>query len=332
MLLIAHPQSELIVRAREKGVPVEDVAIANLSLLDPRIMIRLRRILQKYKVQTLILNLSRDLKAGGKAGHDAGVKRIIYRRGSAIPIRNSRINRRLFSKYVDDVLVNSRATAETVLQNNADLFPKDRITVIPNGIDVGSFETRPDKIYYRKEDDELILVSLGRLEREKNHIFLVDLAIRLRKSGINFRILIGGEGSQRTTIESGIRENGLEKEVILAGFIDDTAAFIHSGDIFLLPSLWEGFGYVLAEAGACGLPCVAFNTGSIPEVVQDGVSGYLTGSGDLEAFTNSVLSLAKDPELLKAMGSSAREFIETYFSRDKVNNMLLEYLQLNDQG
>src|SRR5690606_42159035 len=116
--------------------------VTGTSFLNPIKVQRLKRIVKQANLDTLIINLPNDLKIAAFAGKLAGVKKIIYRRGSAIPIRNSLMNRFTFKNWVTDVLANSQATKRTILQHNASLFPEDKIKVIYNPIDSEEFTRR----------------------------------------------------------------------------------------------------------------------------------------------------------------------------------------------
>ncbi|NCW75121.1 MAG: glycosyltransferase [Gammaproteobacteria bacterium] len=100
--------------------------------------------------------------------------------------------------------------------------------------------------------------ALGRLEPQKNFEFLIPVALALKKKGIPFEILIGGKGAQESLLKLAVEENQLEEQFRFLGFLDNPKRLLMSSDVFLLPSLWEGFGYVIVEASLCELPVIAF--------------------------------------------------------------------------
>ncbi len=99
-----------------------------------------------------------------------------------------------------------------------------------------------------------------------------------------------------------------------------------SGDIFVLSSLWEGFGYVLAEAALCKKPIIAFDCSSNPEVVVDGSTGFLVPVDDVTAFADQVQDLAEHPKKRKEMGEKGFEFARENFDSDNIQGQLLNYL------
>ena len=97
-------------------------------------------LLRKENIGTIIINLSSDLKVAGIAAKLAGVRNIIYRRGSAIAIRDTWLNRFLYREVVTEIIANSEETARTILQNNQKLVPEEKIKVIYNGIDLEVYD------------------------------------------------------------------------------------------------------------------------------------------------------------------------------------------------
>ncbi len=327
VLVVAHEKSVLLKKLKQLNIPSVGITVGNLSFLNPFKVNKVKKIIKKHNTETIIINLSNDLKLAGLAGKKANVNRIIYRRGSAIPIKNSFLNRFYFREVVTDILANSNATKQTVLQNNKTLFPKEKITVIYNGIDIDAFLQKVStKLYYTKTKDELVLTNLGRLEYQKNQVFLIHVAKELQNRNINFKLLIGGEGSLRGDLETLIQKLKVEKKVELLGFIDDPKAFMKSGDVFLLPSHWEGFGYVLAEASLCKKPIVAFNVSSNPEVVQHNNTGFLTPPENIEAFVDAIIKLNENPNLQTNMGEQGLHFIQQNFNKKNILNQVKTYL------
>lgn len=326
VVIFCHKDSFLFKKVKAHNIPYKTICNSNTSFLNPLKLLRFSKMLRKHKVATLVLNLSQDVKSGGIAGKLAGVKRIIYRRGSAIPVRNSRLNRFLYKNVIDEILVNSKATQECILQNNTALFPKDYITVIPNGIDGQTYVKKAFKPYYKRKSSELILTNLGRLEEQKNQLFLIDAANELRDRGFAFHMLIGGSGRLKTAIETKINKYNLEPYVDLVGFVENPKNLYMSGDLFLLPSLWEGFGYVIAEAGLSEKPTIAFDISSNPEVIAENKSGILVPENDIVAFCDAIMTFDKNRKRIVEMGTFAQKHILDSFDKIKIHKKLADYI------
>ncbi len=326
VLVIAQPDSVLSKRASAVGITVHSVKLSNLSILNPFFINSLVSVLKKQRVESIVLNLSRDLKCGGVAAKIAGVENIIFRRGSDRPVRNYFINRLLYQKVISHVLTNSQATKNAILSNGVSLVSPDKIRVIPNGIDTAAYINKSYNPVKDKKDSVFTIAALGRLVAQKNFEFLIPVALSLKKRGITFRILIGGEGAQEEQLKSMVTENNLEKEIEFLGFLDNPKDLLMSADIFLLPSLWEGFGYVLAEASLCTLPVVAFDISSNGEVV-DKSSGFLTPPHQVKPFCDKIEYLFLNPEKRIEMGKAGQEFVKKNFEASQIFERIETYLK-----
>ncbi len=326
--IVAPPQSELARRARQSNIPLTEMHISNLSFLNPIKLFKLVRLLRNAHVEIIILNLPSDLKAAGLAARLAGVSRIIYRRGSAIPIRNTWFNRFLFRYVVSDVIANSEETKRTILTKNPHMFPLEKIHVIYNGIDLQQFDQHLSNRINSGQSDIVILGHVGRLSVEKNQKFLIDVTRDLRKSGVNCCLKIAGKGPLEMELKSYAAQNGVLDDIIFLGFQEDIPSFMASIDIFLLSSHWEGFGYVLIEAMAAKKPVVAFNSSSTPEIVCDGKTGYLVPYKDLNAFVERTKELIADADKRNFLGQSGRKRVEDVFSHQRSIQSLKNFLDI----
>ena len=325
VFIISQPGSALGRRAFKLGISVHYLKLNNLSILNPLTITSLVRVLKKQKVESIVLNLSRDLKCGGIAAKIAGVNKIIFRRGSDRPVKNHFINRFFFQKVVSGILTNSNATKNAILSNGVSLVSPEKITVIPNGIDTLSFINRPFRCVREKRGEILTIAALGRLEQQKNFEFLIPVAQELKKRYIPFRILIGGKGTQEKFLRSLVSENNLEKEIEFLGFFENPKDLLMSADIFLLPSLWEGFGYVVAEASLSCLPVIAFDISSNAELINKS-TGFLTEPHKVNPFSDKIEYLYLNPKERMAIGKSGQAFIKKKFDAKNIFKSIEAYL------
>ena len=200
--------------------------------------------------------------------------------------------------------------------------------MIPNGLDVDVFDRRRTQPRFQRPGDQVVLGSVGRLTVQKGHNTLLEVALLLRSRGVAFRLLVAGEGELHRDLVDRVRTLDLQSQVEFLGFVDDIPGFLASIDIFLLGSRWEGFGYVIAEAGAASLPVVAFDVSSNPEVIEEGRTGYLVPVGDVPAFATRVQALIESPDLRRTMGVAGRAAVERQFeferTVDRLERLLLE--------
>lgn len=326
VLVVVSENSELHKKLKSKNIQVEVVNVSNFSYLNPFKVKKVKKIYQKHQVKTVVLNSSEDMKLGGLAAKKASVKRIIYRRGSAIPIKNSFINRYFFKHVITEVLANSLATKKTINQNY-NLFSDENIIIIPNGINIENFNKITANKLYQKKDKELVIGNLGRVVYQKNQTALIDLAEELKERNVQFKLLIGGDGKLLPVLKEKVSRLGLQDEVIFLGFVENPKAFMNSIDIFVLTSHWEGFGYVLAEAMLCEKPVIAYDISSNSQLIDHKKNGFLVSYNNIKELANRVEELISIKQK-KRMGTTGKHKIEQEFSmvdiKKKVQNYLLQ--------
>jgi glycosyltransferase involved in cell wall biosynthesis len=134
------------------------------------------------------------------------------------------------------------------------------------------------------------------------------LALRgLRERGVDACLLMVGDGPDRDQTERRAKELGVVRECFFLGYQDDVTAFLAAFDAFVLPSGNEGTPVSAIEALGAGRPVVATRVGGVPDVVRDGVDGYLVEAGDVAGLAEALARLAADPELRDRMGAAGRE-------------------------
>ena len=141
----------------------------------------------------------------------------------------------------------------------------ERYNVINNAIETNKFCYNPkERIQIRKKyniDDKFVIGSIGRLEEQKNYLYMIDVLEHYVKINNNACLFLVGDGSQRDLIINKAKEKGVENHLIMAGKTDTPELFYSAMDLFVLPSIFEGFGFVNIEAQVSGLPCVVSTAG-----------------------------------------------------------------------
>ncbi|MCF8230714.1 MAG: glycosyltransferase [Bacteroidales bacterium] len=306
------------------GLKNISIGINNLSFLNPFMEAKLRRFFSKNPISVIIMNLPSDLKTAGPAAQKAGVSKIIYRRGSAIPVNNSILNRYLYRNILDLVLVNSKATRDTILTNNPHIISREKIRVLYNGLKLENYNCGNGKA---NEKHQIVIGSLGRFVKQKGLHRFIEIAEKLREKGVPFKIILGGEGKLKADIRHKIKEKSLEEYFVLPGFVDDTARFMNEIDVFVLTSYWEGFGYVIAEAMACRRPVIGFNVSSNPELIKDGKNGFLIDNGNIESLVEKIEYLHYHPDERKTLGKNGRRMAEEEFDIIRVRDELIRIIE-----
>lgn len=165
------------------------------------------------------------------------------------------------------------------------------------------------------EPDGQMIAFAGRLCSEKGIHVLLD-ALPLIRSRVRARVLLIGEGEERERVISTIAERGLTEVVTLTGGVDDVRPLLVRSDVVVVPSLREGFGRVVIEAFAAGMPVVASATGGLTELVSDHVNGILVPPGDAGALAEAVVAILTDRALAETLKAGARSVDLSRYSVD----------------
>ncbi len=325
--LLTNHNSELKKRAQKHQLPCYSVPVSRLSFLNIFKLIYVFFFFRKVHPDAVILNGPNDVKLTAQMAKFAGVKKIIYRRGIGVAIKNKRINRYLLSKVVTHIITNSQSTKNLVLQNLDNILPPNKVTVIYNGFDLLELPQKNIKLNQKKQ--KIIIGNAGRLSDEKGQDVLIDVALFLNKQNINFEIQIAGEGKLREYLQQKIHKNHLDNHIKLLGFINNIQEFLSQIDIFIFPSQAEGFGFALVEAMAQKLPVVAFNVGSIPEIVIHNKTGYIIEKRNILQMNNALLNLIHSESLRYEMGMNGYNRVMSQFGFDKALNELENLIALD---
>lgn len=356
VLLLCHPGGALYRRAAAvDGILTVPMPLGRLSFLNPFTARRLVRFFRAERVHALIMNLPADLKAAGPAARAAGVRHVVYRRGSALPVRNSALNRKLYGSVITRLVVNSEATRAQALVNNPDLIPPERITVLPNGVDISGFDAALDaaRAASPRPPRPFVIGNAGRLNRQKGQHMLLHLGRKLADAGLDVRVVIAGTGEREAELKKLAATLGMTERTVFCGFMENLAPFWLAIDLFVLTSLWEGFGNVIIEAGLARKPVFAFAVSNIPELISEGINGRLFSLPEeewascpdysglreerepgeepapyaaLDAMAAGVLGLAGDEGTLRRMGEAGRLGAMRY-SQESCMGVLEDLLQ-----
>ncbi|MCH2694221.1 MAG: N-acetyl-alpha-D-glucosaminyl L-malate synthase BshA [Acidobacteriia bacterium] len=200
------------------------------------------------------------------------------------------------------------------------------IVLIPNFVNCDVFQKTQDANHRKKfaSADEKIIVHISNFRPVKRVTDVVEIFDEVRHH-LPAKLLMVGDGPERYNAECLSRNKGLSEKVVFLGKQDSVAEILSVADLLLLPSENESFGLVALEAMACEAPVVASKVGGLPEVIREGIDGYLIAPKDIKAMASRTVEILSDPEKHRKMGINARKFAMEKFCSTKIIPLYEEY-------
>lgn len=234
----------------------------------------------------------------------------LKRQGASLVKRLVLMLARLFYREADKVIAVSRG-----VKKDAGIFfriPAEKIMVIYNPIVSNVIiknKKKPVKHPWVVKDDGPIILGIGRFVKQKDFVTLINSFSEVVKVIPAARLIILGEGEERDLLEKRITDLGLGKLVSLPGYVDNPFSFLYNASLFVLSSMWEGFGNVLVEAMAVGTPVVSTDCPSGPaEILENGKYGMLVPVGDSKKMALSIIKTLKNPPDKEVLIERAKDF------------------------
>ncbi len=341
-----------------KLVPLK---IKSLSFLNPCVVAKLVRFFRQEKVQTVLMGLPAEVKSVALAAKMAGVPKIMYRRGSAFATRNSWSNRFLYSSVLTGLIVNSKQ----MKKHNAAIMPMERIYLLANGIDCLTFDAQLSAaaLYDLPVQRRFVLGNAARLSPEKGQQYLIRMMADLKMMVVcheqnayisydDIQLIIAGDGDLRVELVALAHDLGVDDHITFLGFQESLYTFWKTINLFVFSSLREGLPNVLAESMMAGVPIVAFEASSIPELVTHGETGLLVAppaeamsidgadqsvedsqhslcfnqTTASKRLADAVLQLLQNEGEQKALKQNGRNFVLANFAQDACMDRLEQIL------
>jgi glycosyltransferase involved in cell wall biosynthesis len=219
-------------------------------------------------------------------------------------------------RFMDHVVAVSSAQAEKVRKVGV---PTQRLTTIANAVDPDRFADS-DPSYRAKMEryfhgpKKHIVGAAGRLSPEKGFDVFLDAAARVVDVDPSIGFVLFGDGPCRDALQQRLASLGLIGSLVLAGFRSDLDRYIAQLDLFVLPSFTEGLPNVVLEACAAGVGVVATAVGGTPEIIEDGVSGFLVPPGDVDQLAARIDEALENEERLREIAFQGRQRVLESFS------------------
>jgi glycosyltransferase involved in cell wall biosynthesis len=201
---------------------------------------------------------------------------------------------RLFYPFADSIIAVSQGVAADLKQVIP--YTAKKINVLYNPLMIDTIRSQAEMLPQLPDlisSDLPVILGLGRLSAEKDFFTLIKAFARVRET-VPSRLIILGEGPERSKLETLVHDLGLERVIALPGYVTNPYAFLKRAALMVLPSIWEGSPNVLLEALACGCPVVSTNgPGGAAELLDQGRYGRLVAVGDVEALADAMLAVLR---------------------------------------
>jgi len=305
---------------------------------DIKSIFEIRKIIKEFKPNTLFLNSSKAGFLGSLASKfkiQNSKFKVIYRIGGwafndpwpAWKRKAWLILEKISAPWKDIIIANNKQNLDQAKIH--DIKPRGDVVLIHNGIDIYKLE------YLPKEEAKLKLFE--RIAKNSGKIFQADTIIgtianlyptkdlpTLVRTAEHFKnndsvvFVVIGNGTERQNIEKLIEEKGLKHKIILLGQIPEAKRYLPAFDIFVLPSLKEGFPWALIEAMAAKLPVIATKVGAVEEIIENGKNGFIVEPGKPEQIAEKIKTIIADDHLKQELGIQAHQTILFKFPLEKM--------------
>lgn len=280
---------------------------------------RLTRLARRERVDIIHTFFEKSEVMGWMIGCLAGIPRWVTARRD-LGFKRKGVYRAIFRLAADDCcrcVAVCRAVGDQALAEGS--ISSEKIEIIYNGLDISPYRESIDTDRARRalgvSGDAPLVGMVANMNFEiKGHRYFLKAARRILGHIPNAEFLLVGDGPLRDRFQALAEELGIEARVHFLGTRNDTPSILSALDVSVLCSTSEGMSNVILESMAAGKPVVATRVGGNPELVTEGVTGLLAPPADPDALADAILSLLRDPDAARAMGSAARERVVREFT------------------
>jgi glycosyltransferase involved in cell wall biosynthesis len=295
------------------------------NALDLGSALELARLVREHRIEIVHAHLARDYPLAAMATRRNRRAKLILTRHVLFPLNKLH---KVTLSHVARVIAVSNAVKRALAAQN--IFHANRISVIPNGIDLRRFDAglqNPDREEFRRRigfpAESLLIGTIGEIKRQKGHEDFLRAASLIARRCRNAHFIIAGAdttrtGEHRASLERLIAEFQLTDLVHLTGWLDDVAPLMGALDVYVSASHTESFGLAIVEAMAAGLPVIATATEGAQEIISSEDTGVLIPIGDVEALASAALRLLEEPREGARIGTRARSSARARFSLERM--------------
>ncbi|OZI72319.1 glycosyltransferase family 4 protein [Bordetella genomosp. 12] len=299
--LICQPQAQMAAKAAELGFTVHHLPMGGMGNL-LRGLPQIRRILKEGRFDVLNTHSRIDTLLAGTGARLARTPLVVRTRHLS-----NRVNSMLAYTWVPHrISTVSNHVRDYLIERGV---PSARVETIYSPIKLPPADLQSTlRTELGLSPQDIVICSVAVLRATKGHPELIEALHPLIKADARVHLVIVGNGSPMfETLQTQIRERGLQGRIHMLGFRDDVPNIMAGSDIFALPTRKEASGTVFVEAAACGLPVVGLDVGGVSEMLHDGETGMLVPPDDITALRAALQRLIDEPQLRLSMGQAGKQ-------------------------
>ncbi len=314
-------RGELADEVESLGIPVHALGLMERGGFDRRVVPALRRLIREQRVEVVHSHLYHANLYGRIAAWREGIPVIasVHNTYSRRKWHRHLINR-LLAKLSFRITAGSADVERDILVH--DHVAAEKVVRLPNCIDLDRVETSLAAAAAKRQlgfgPTDPVIGTVGRMEEQKGHAFLLDAFARLRKmpelEAMPLRLLVVGDGRLKSATEQRAKDIGIVGACRFPGSIKDLADIYRAIDVFVMPSLWEGLSLAMLEAMAAGLPMIATDVGGARDVLGDGLRGVLVPPADAGALAQAMRDLLIDAGRRSTLADSGSTHVRENYS------------------
>jgi len=312
---------------KDLGVDVIDLKSKN-SKSDLSSIIRLYKVIKHGRYNLIHFNSLRTGLIGGAIANHYSIPSIASFHNYEESLNNRFISfavNRVYRKFKKIICISGWLQDYLVKRLK---LPKEKYINIHYGIEEKSEVGKDIRLEFGISEDKYIIGNVARLAPQKGHEYLLKAIKIVKEKSYNkeFHVIIVGHDDRgiRKNLEELTLDLGIKDKVTFSGYRDDISDFMNAFDLFVFPSIWEGFGLVLLEAMRFKKPIIATKIGPIPEIVINGETGILVEQKNTETLADSILQLMNNPVMAKQYGNNGFMRVKQHFSLTKMVHKIKE--------
>jgi glycosyltransferase involved in cell wall biosynthesis len=320
-------RGELADEVEALDIPVIALNLMQKGGYDRQVVPALRRIMHEHQINLVHTHLYHANLYGRLAARKEGIAAIAS-------VHNTYKKRKWYRHLINRWLANKTfmvtAGSEDVEKDllTVDRLPKNKVLRLPNSIDLSRVDTPVSKAEAKQRfgfsDKDLVIGTVGRVEEQKGHIFLIQAFAKLRQrpDGQRLKLLLVGDGRLLPQLKEVSERLGISEAVCFPGSIAKLADVYRAIDLFAMPSLWEGLSLAMLEAMAAGLPMVATEVGGARDVLGDDRYGLLVPAHDSDALAAALGKLLDDPSATAKLAATGKARVHADYSVTSLTQQL----------